>query len=100
MAKRRRLRGKKLLIASGAIAGASMIGCGDDAVTANLIPPPDTGAMDSAADAAEDSSSGDTGAGDTGVALDAVANLIPPPDTGLSDGSSDGSAGDGSTDGG
>ncbi len=94
MAKRRRLRGKKLLIVSGAIAGASFIGCGDDA-TANLIAPPDTGAMDSSADAA------DTGATDTGMPFDAVANLLPPPDSSVDatpDASGDGSA-DGSTDG-
>lgn len=97
---RRRLRGKKLLIVSGAIAGVSMLGCGDDA-TANLIAPPDTGAMDTGTgDGATDSA-----VEDTGVVLDSmidapVANLIAPPDTGpdsASDAASD-AASDGSID--
>jgi hypothetical protein len=94
MAKRRHLRGKKLLIVSGAIAGVSFIGCGDDA-TANLIAPPDTGAMDSAADAddgAADSTVTDALL-DTNIPFDAVANLIAPPDVGPDtgdDGSADG----------
>lgn len=93
MAKRRRLRGKKLLIVSGAIAGVSFVGCGD-AATANLIAPPDTGSMDSAMDAADtfadtasDTTTGDSASGDAMpdsavIPIDAVANLIAPPDTG------------------
>jgi hypothetical protein len=87
MGRRRKLRGKRLLIVSGALAGASLFGCGDDggggmdAIVANLIPPEDTsipdtsggdGAMDSAAeDAASDGSAGDA-AGD-GAAGDGAA---------------------------
>jgi len=98
MAKRRRLRGKKLLVVSGALAGASLFAsCSDDA-TANLIAPPDTGSMDSSADGGDgstdtstgDTSTTDTGAGDatpdTTIPFDAVANLIAPPDVGIDGG--------------
>ncbi|NIR28933.1 MAG: hypothetical protein GWN84_06385, partial [Gammaproteobacteria bacterium] len=52
MGKRRKLRGKRLLMVSGALAGASFFGCGDDgggdmdAIVANLIPPGDTSVPD------------------------------------------------------
>lgn len=46
MAKRRVLRGKKLLVAAG-LAGASLFGCEDETV-ANLVAPPDSGSMDAA----------------------------------------------------
>jgi hypothetical protein len=96
MAKRRKIRGKKLLIVSGALVGASMMGCGDSA-TANLLPPPDTGTMDSSMDAA-DTSTGDTST-DTVAPIDApVANLIAPPDVGPVDAMPSDAADDGSAD--
>jgi hypothetical protein len=85
MGKRRKLRGKRLLIVSGALAGASLFGCGDDggggmdAIVANLIPPEDTSIPDtSGGDSAMDSS-----------AVDATSD-------GSADASGDGAAGDGS----
>jgi len=84
MAKRRKLRGKKLLVVTAAIASAGaigVVGCGDDdagqpdaaidAPVANLIPPPEAG-VDAAVDAAVDAM------GEAGMDA-AVANLVPPP---------------------
>jgi len=92
MAKRRKLRGKKLLVVSAAIASAGIVGvvgCGDDggstpdaaidAPVANLIPPPDA-AMDAAVDAAVDAA---MDAMEADAMEAAVANLVaPPPDSG------------------
>lgn len=67
MAKRRRIRGKKLLIVSASLGAASFLACGDDdrgGPIANLLPPPDSGPSDAAMDAP-------------------VANLLPPPDSGF-----------------
>jgi hypothetical protein len=67
MAKRRRIRGKKLLIVSASLGAASLFACGDDdrGPIANLLPPPDSGQND-------------------GGFMDAVvANLLPPPDSGF-----------------
>ena len=104
MAKRRRIRGKKLLIVSASLGAAGFMACADrdrgpDPV-ANLLPPPDAGPVDAFMDAPvanllpppdagfdasmmEDAASGDAGeTSDADVSfLDApVANLLPPPD--------------------
>ena len=75
MAKRRKLRGKKLLVATVSLAGAGasfMPGCGD-ATVANLVPPPP---LDATFDATID-------AMDDGTMDAVVANLVaPPPDAG------------------
>jgi hypothetical protein len=88
-AKRRRLRGKKLLIASAGLASASAFAsCGDDTV-ANLLPPPDTGRVDGGGrdgggegmDAQIRDASRDAPASfDVGLEELPVANLLPPPD--------------------
>jgi hypothetical protein len=91
-AKRRRLRGKKLLIASAGLASASAFAsCGDDTV-ANLLPPPDTGRVDGGGrrdgggddmDAQIRDASRDAPASfDVGLEELPVANLLPPPDAG------------------
>jgi hypothetical protein len=84
-AKRRRLRGKKLLIASAGLASASAFAsCGDDTV-ANLLPPPDTGRVDGGnrdggrdmdAQVPRDAPT----SFDVGLEELPVANLLPPPD--------------------
>ncbi len=99
--KRRKLRGKRLLIVAGTLAGATLIGCGDDgspmdAPVANLLPPIDSAVdapADSAADSATDAPPSDSSmdattdgatdaASDTLMPIDApVANLLPPPDS-------------------
>ncbi len=71
MAERRKLRGKKLLVATVSLAGAGaslMAGCGD-APVANLVPPPPQDAtLDAVLDAMEE------------TRMDAVvANLVAPP---------------------
>ena len=82
MPKRRVLRGKKLLVAAG-IAGASFIGCSEETV-ANLVAPPDSGAMD----ASEPMDA-------TSFPLDApVANLVAPPDSGFDAGEDEDDAGE------
>ncbi len=91
MSKRRKLRGKKLLVVSVAIASAGavgVVGCGDDAPSppdaaidapvANLLPPPEAG-LDASIDAAVDAMND---AMDDATMEAAVANLGPPPDAG------------------
>ena len=77
MAKRRRIRGKKLLAVTASLGAAAMIGCGDDdrsldsGLVANLVLPmdanmgpmdADTGAMDAAPDGSGSASEGGTDA--------------------------------------
>jgi hypothetical protein len=67
MTRRRRLRGKKLLIVSASIAGIAA--CGDDmgppdALVANLVLPMDSGHLDASEDSGA-TDAGDTDAGDT-----------------------------------
>lgn len=77
MAKRRVLRGKKLLVAAG-IAATSIVGCND--VVANLVAPPDSGdELD--ANMPEDAS--------TMMPDAVVANLVAPPDSGTDAGGMD-----------
>ena len=63
MARRRRIRGKKLLIVAAGIAGAAALGCGGGDEVGNPFPPPE----------------------DSGAFMDGpVANLVaPPPDSGF-----------------
>lgn len=90
MAERRKIRGKKLLVVSAGIVGASMLGCSDETV-ANLVAPPVDA---SSADAMPDAPSRDADLMDA-----PVANLLPPPDSSFEDAAElDGSADDGSTD--
>jgi len=87
MAKRRKLRGKRLLVATVTLAGAGasfMHGCGESTV-ANLVPPPPLDAtFDATLDAMDDAT------------MDAVvANLVaPPPDAGPEAGTEAGPAAD------
>nr|NIS33578.1 hypothetical protein [Actinomycetota bacterium]NIU68446.1 hypothetical protein [Actinomycetota bacterium]NIW30273.1 hypothetical protein [Actinomycetota bacterium]NIX22694.1 hypothetical protein [Actinomycetota bacterium] len=79
--KRRKLRGKQLLIVAGSLAGASFMGCTEDSR-------PTDAATDGSADSTVDTSVSDT----------AVANLIPPPDSALMDAPVDSTVDDGSMD--
>jgi len=78
MPKRRRLRGKKLLVVSMTIAGASVMGAHGCATVANLVPPPPLdGGPDATADAAPDATPDATI--DDGAVDAVVANLVAPP---------------------
>lgn len=106
MGQRRRLKGKKLLVASFGLGAASTFGCGDsdgtgppDAV-ANLVMPPQEAGMDAPADAAADAEMDADAPADAQMdapvdapSFDApVANLVLPPDGSASDdGGGDGS---------
>lgn len=93
MAMRRRLKGKKLLVATMGIGASSFLGCGGE-VVANLVAPPEDAGMDAQV------------ATDADVPMDVmffpdgpVANLIAPPeDAGLDSGASDSGAMDAAVD--
>jgi len=80
MSRKRRLKGKKLLVAAAGLAATSLVSCGDDTV-ANLVAPPE--------DAAVESGPRDSGGQDANMErFDAtledapVANIVLPPDSG------------------
>jgi hypothetical protein len=64
--------GKKLLVASLGVAAVSYVACGGTSV-ANLLPPPQDGGADTAADTASDISPSDVFS-----PLDLVANIVAP----------------------
>jgi hypothetical protein len=65
--------GRKLLVASLGVAAVSYVACGGGgSPVANLMPPPQDGAADTATDTASD------GQRDTFSPLDIIANLVAP----------------------
>jgi hypothetical protein len=59
---------RKLLVASLGVAAVSYVACGDKGTVANLVPPPQDGAVDAPKDSPTDAPM-------EGI----VANLVPPP---------------------